>query len=146
MVEMVLEKLAEEEPYFLVENGNGVFDVVSKVTSEGANWRYSAADVSFGGLHAGLDLREIPTHDLTLSIRIPSDDPIFPYLFQAARQLAVLGDYVAFAFQDIGPYHARIVAVDGKTQIYELKPRLFRWINEAATSIREGNEEEEKES
>ncbi len=120
------------EPWLVEEKGNGLLYVVKRILS-GKNWMdYEYYKDRFGGLWLDIDLREVPVRNIRFIVDIPLSNPIASYIIAPVKEIARLGDYAAFGLQDIGADPARLRGSNGSMRYYEVRPRLFRWMNKSS--------------
>lgn len=116
------------EPYFILERGNGLFEVITSIKPTEEEWD-SEYDEDIGTLRLGLDIIEKPTRDISYLLRHTAGEffpsSIVKYLKKIAQ--VTFSDYVTY--ETFGDHMALLFKQEGNILLYEIKPRLFRKIN-----------------
>jgi len=131
----------EDFPYYLAPTDkNKVFTPIKSITynedydCSNNNEYIECRDTSlieFGDeLEIGKDIREIPNRNLSLIVRVDEKDMPNLRVIQEAIKFAELSWHDYVASERFGDNMCRYLYSEGKTRIFEFRPRLFRRIQE----------------
>jgi len=119
-------------PSFIVEGADTNWYTVTemidavKANADKRSWTHSF-DVN-NPLVIGLDMKEVPTRNLSLLVRTSNDGYAIRPIVYELKKFARLSGCDYYSLESIAGHGANYICTEGRFELFEVRPRLFRKI------------------
>ena len=121
----------EGSPYYLHQTESGLFYAIKCAmfikndTKDQKEWTYeSHSDI--GQLLLGRDITESDTKGMPILVRVLKEEHILPRVIEECRKFAEISWHDYTSVKVIDGYIGRHIATEKHTEVFEIRPRLFR--------------------